>query len=72
MQHCLTPFRIAIILNYYKFSYQFHEWFHKFKNGEFDGESEEPSWRSKVYEEEDLEALLKKNSWQSHKELFLH
>ena len=35
------------------------EWFQKFKNGEFDIEDKERSGRPKVYEDAQLEALLK-------------
>jgi len=39
-----------------------HEWFQKFKNGEFDVEDNERSGRPKVYEDAELEALLDEDS----------
>ena len=39
-----------------------HEWFQKFKNGEFDIEDKERSRRPKVYEDAKLEALLDQDS----------
>jgi len=48
-----------------------HEWFQKFKNGEFDIEDKERSGRPKVYEDAELEALLDEDSYQTQKELAL-
>ena len=39
-----------------------HEWFQKFKNGEFDVEDNERSGRPKVYEDAELEALFDEDS----------
>jgi len=39
-----------------------HEWFQKFKNGEFDVEDNERSGRPKVYKDAELEALLDEDS----------
>ena len=48
-----------------------HEWFQKFKNGEFDVEDKDCSGRPKVYEDAELEALLDKDSCQMQKEFAL-
>ncbi|EFN81552.1 Histone-lysine N-methyltransferase SETMAR, partial [Harpegnathos saltator] len=48
-----------------------HEWFQKFKNGEFDVEDKERSGRPKVYEDTELEALLEEDSCQTQEELAL-
>jgi len=50
-------------------SYFSHEWFQKFKNGEFD--DKERSGKPKVYEDAELEALLDEDSCQTQKELAL-
>lgn len=47
------------------------EWFQKFKNGEFDVKDKERSGRPKVYEDMELEVLLKEDSSQTQKELAL-
>ena len=39
-----------------------HEWFQKFKNGEFDIEDKERSGRPKVYEDAESEALMDQDS----------
>ena len=46
------------------------EWFHKFKNGEFDMEDKERSKRPKVYEDAELEALLDQDSSQTQGEQY--
>ena len=45
------------------------EWFQKFKDGEFDIEDKQRSGRPKVYEDEELEALLDQDSCQMQEEL---
>ena len=47
-----------------------HEWFQKFKNGEFDIEDKECGGRPKVYEEAELEALLDQDSCQAQEEQY--
>ena len=48
----------------------YHEWFPKFKNGEFDNEDTVRSERLKVYEDAKLEALLNKDSCQLQEEQY--
>lgn len=45
------------------------EWFEKFKNGEFDVEDKKRIGRPKVYEDTELETLLKEDSCQTQEEL---
>ena len=45
-----------------------HDWFQKFKNGEFDIKDKEASGRPKVYEDAELETL-DQDSCQTQKEL---
>ena len=45
-----------------------HEWFQKFKNGEFEIEDKEGSKRPKVCEDAELEALLDQVSYQTREE----
>ncbi|GBP90764.1 Mariner Mos1 transposase [Eumeta japonica] len=47
------------------------EWFQKFENGDFDVEDKDSSGRPKIYEDAELEELLKKDSSQTQKELAL-
>lgn len=47
------------------------EWFHKFKNGEFDVEDKERSGRPKVYEDAELETLLDEDSCETQEALAL-
>ena len=46
-----------------------HEWFQRFKNDDFDVEDRHSGGREKVFEDAELEALLKQNSCQNQKEL---
>ena len=39
-----------------------HEWFQRFKNGDFDVEDRQSGGREKVFEDAKLEALLKQDS----------
>ena len=48
----------------------YHEWFQKFKNGEFDIEDKELSGRPKVYHDADLEALLYQDLCQTQEEQY--
>ena len=45
------------------------EWFQCFKNGDFDIEDRHSGGREKVFEDAELEALLKQDSCQNQKEL---
>ena len=45
------------------------EWFQNFKNGEFHIKEKERSWRPKVYEDAESEALLDQDSCQIQEEL---
>ena len=47
------------------------EWFQKFINGDFDVEDKDRSGRPKIYEDAELEELLKEDSSQTQKELAL-
>ena len=47
-----------------------HEWFQKFKNGEFETEDKERSGRLKVYEDAESEALLDQDSCQTQEEQY--
>ncbi|KXJ75836.1 hypothetical protein RP20_CCG010945 [Aedes albopictus] len=45
------------------------EWFQRFKNGDFDVEDRHGSGRDKVFKDEDLEALLDQDAFQTQEEL---
>ena len=49
-------------------AHRLHEWFQKFKNGEFDIKDKERSGRPKVYEDAEWEALLDQDSFQTQEE----
>ena len=46
-----------------------HEWFQRFKNGNFDVEDQHSGKREKVFEDVELEALLEQDSCQNQEEL---
>ena len=46
-----------------------HEWFQRFKNGDFDVEDRHSGGREKVFEDAELEALLEQDSYQNQEEL---
>ena len=46
-----------------------HEWFQRFKNGDFDVEDWHSGGREKVFEDAELEALLEQDSCQNQEEL---
>ena len=46
-----------------------HEWFQRFKNGDFDVEDRHSGGREKVFEDAELEVLLEQDSCQNQEEL---
>ena len=45
------------------------EWFRRFKSGDFDEEDKERSERAKVFEDEELQALVDEDPYQTQKQL---
>ena len=46
-----------------------HEWFQRFKNGDFDVKGRHSGGREKVFEDAELEALLEQDSCRNQEEL---